>query len=212
VAGGLVLLAAFVSLGLFLFRRLARKKNNDLDLADSHASQRFSLHTRLDSEFDGPPPRPPGQVVSQYPYPLTPGIPYTPGAPYTPDALSTQHLLSEQYMPTPYTLNHSIQRYGNPPSQGYSTYSGNSTSEPSELPYSVDQFAVASTSMPSAPRKGAATTNSAPRFIMHTDVEEVSPNQDEVIELPPQYSATRAPLHPSVLSPPLPDEKSGPGK
>jgi hypothetical protein len=35
----------------------------------------------------------------------------------------------------------------------------------------------------------------APRFVMHTDLDEVaSPNADGVIELPPQYSESRVPL------------------
>ncbi|KAF8269357.1 hypothetical protein EI94DRAFT_1829017 [Lactarius quietus] len=40
------------------------------------------------------------------------------------------------------------------------------------------------------------TRNQPARFILHTDVEEVEPDENGFIELPPQYSATRRPLAP----------------
>ena len=191
VLGGLILLAAFISLGLFILRRLARRKEQQQEYGDSRVSQRFSLHTRYQSEFDMPPP-PPGPLVGQHPYS---------GHSFSPDTVSTQHLLQEQYMPTPYILS--------PPSQAYSAYSGASVSDPSEL-------GATGTSVSGSQRKAAmagANKDSAPppRFIVHTDVEEIGPNQDGVIELPPQYSATRAPLQQNVFTPSQPQQNQPPG-
>lgn len=42
----------------------------------------------------------------------------------------------------------------------------------------------------------ASTGNQPARFILHTDVEEVEPDENGFIELPPQYSASRRPLAP----------------
>ncbi|KAN0134811.1 hypothetical protein V8E53_007185 [Lactarius tabidus] len=48
------------------------------------------------------------------------------------------------------------------------------------------------------PRKTdmASTRNQPARFILHTDVEEIEPDENGFIELPPQYSASRRPLAP----------------
>jgi len=57
-----------------------------------------------------------------------------------------------------------------------------------------------SDNMTSAQRKamqaGVSSTYTPSRFIVHTDVEDVypPPNDDGVVELPPQYSERRAPL------------------
>jgi hypothetical protein len=40
------------------------------------------------------------------------------------------------------------------------------------------------------------STNKPARFILHTDVEEIEPDENGFIELPPQYSANRRPLDP----------------
>jgi hypothetical protein len=96
---------------------------------------------------------------------------------------TASHLLpAGQYEPDPFTLP--------PPSHPASRYSAFSAGEGSN--------GGTSEQMSSAQRKAAmsgATAYKPARFILHTDVEEaVPPAEDELIELPPQYSASRAPL------------------
>lgn len=53
---------------------------------------------------------------------------------------------------------------------------------------------------------GVATYKPPPRFILHTDLEELQPppEEDEIIELPPQYSESRAPIAGLTNTPPQP--------
>lgn len=86
--------------------------------------------------------------------------------------------------------------------------------------YHDDPFAAATSSGPRSPRAYPPSTNTSStgrtkaqiagmhpykpaRYILHTDLEEVGPpdEAEEVIELPPQYSETRAPLD-KLASPP----------
>lgn len=53
---------------------------------------------------------------------------------------------------------------------------------------------------------GITSYKPPPRFILHTDLEELHPPQEEeeVIELPPQYSESRAPIPGLTIQPPRP--------
>jgi len=55
---------------------------------------------------------------------------------------------------------------------------------------------VPPTSASSRKTNMASTRNQPARFILHTDVEEIEPDESGFIELPPQYSAQRRPLAP----------------
>ncbi|KAL0951285.1 hypothetical protein HGRIS_007996 [Hohenbuehelia grisea] len=87
---------------------------------------------------------------------------------------------------------------------------GGSTDTTPTMGGPANRNSVASTTLTAAQRKAAMAGESAykppSRFIVHTDVEDMlpPPNEDGIVELPPQYSERRAPLAP----PPATDQES----
>ena len=65
---------------------------------------------------------------------------------------------------------------------------------------------VTSSAARKAAMAGVPTYKPPPRFILHTDLEEMPPPQEEeeIIELPPQYSESRAPIAGLTTTPPQP--------
>jgi hypothetical protein len=69
-------------------------------------------------------------------------------------------------------------------------------------PFTMAEPSSSRDSMSTAQRKAAMARGAAeykpPRFVVHTDVEDglPPPNEDGVVELPPQYSERRVPMDP----------------
>ena len=85
-----------------------------------------------------------------------------------------------------------------PPTQSLAVTHGQPSSPRS--PSSNDSSSVTA-AKPKAAMAG--TSQMPPRFVLHTDAEDaLTPNEDSVVELPPQYSERRAPIR---LDPPPPD-------
>lgn len=88
--------------------------------------------------------------------------------------------------------------YGAVPAPGYAGYPESSVSGSAVVPFTAQSTAQGS--MTAAERKaamaGGSTYASSSRYIMHTDIEDAvpPPNDEGVIELPPQYSERRGPV------------------
>ncbi|CAL1695615.1 unnamed protein product [Somion occarium] len=238
-AAGLFALATIAVLVMFCLRR--RRKNR-------YGHQRFGS---LDLTNDPPPgPMDHANLPVVNPYPMTPS--YTGshmGTPSSHNLLSpdgTHYAQSDVYpLTNPYgPSTYSPSAYG-ASAYGASAYGGVAPSH-ARSPSNAESAAAASSSrggretlmswggntVSSAARQKAAAAgiplNHAPvpaRFILHTDLEESvppPPAEEEVIELPPQYSERRAPIPglgptdsfgtpPSPASPPPPTIPTIPG-
>ncbi|KAG6842270.1 hypothetical protein C0991_000240 [Blastosporella zonata] len=102
----------------------------------------------------------------------------------------TSHYPSEYSIPPSHSQQHSLGSEPDP----FNPYPLTSNAPHAIQPF--DTSDAASTTMSSAQRKAAMAGTSAytpSRFIMHTDVEDElpPPNQDGIVELPPQYSERR---------------------
>ncbi|THV07711.1 hypothetical protein K435DRAFT_959773 [Dendrothele bispora CBS 962.96] len=187
VIGALVFLAVAITLGLFFLRR---RQSRD------HPEQRVQRHSRrMRSEVDllatGPPPDP--YPYSPYAGTMTPAIntPATqtfpsyngsqPSDPFGSDAFSRSSVITShtQHTQQPMSL------------------SDHTTASHGMSPFTAGDSRSSQYSTPGQRKAAmAGVSNHKPsRYVMHTDMEDTPavPEEDEVIELPPQYSERRMP-------------------
>ncbi|KAF8905510.1 hypothetical protein CPB84DRAFT_1727048 [Gymnopilus junonius] len=190
VIGSLLFLAVVITLGLFFLRRRHDSRNQG-----NYRRQSRRLGPGIDPAYDPPANAPPPTYGSD---PLASSSAHQYSGSYQPSESSYQS--TEGYQLTP-------QIY--PPRQAFPPPDPFSSSAPPMMPESeIEPFAEQSRgetsssrdSMTPAQRKAALAANNArynppTRFILHTDVEDaIPPNEDGVVELPPQYSERRGPL------------------
>lgn len=181
VLGGLVFLAAVITLALFFLRRKRDREHRYDDGTDlGRHSRRFQSDIDL---VDGYDTRSHGNTPSGSAFPF-----FTRGTDY---ASSSPGSEVADY--------HSRGMPDSPPNPFASPRDHDQT------PTSVDPFTAhhhsqpsSSQTMSSAQRKAAMAGNSytPSRFILHTDIDDVPlppPDEDGVVELPPQYSERKAP-------------------
>ncbi|KAG6862379.1 hypothetical protein C0995_011819 [Termitomyces sp. Mi166 len=127
---------------------------------------------------------------------------------YSDNHPSSLYQQPSQYQPSQYSLlpSHSQQRSFGSEADPFNPYTLTSNVPSVIQPFDVSD--TASTTMSSAQRKAAMAGVSAykpSRFIVHTDVEDElpPPNQDGIVELPPQYSERRG-------APPIATATAGP--
>ncbi|TFL06767.1 hypothetical protein BDV98DRAFT_164057 [Pterulicium gracile] len=193
VVGAILFLAMVLTLAIFFIRR--RKDNESGSFVpgstfDRRRSRR-QYHPSLDlnGDDDGNDPFTAGSQAAFFPQnnqPRTPG----------------DYSLPEGHQPSPFVLSPL------PPSSASSQYHGrNGGGSQYQIPDSpVDMQSQADTSTLSAGQRkrmasGSLSYNKPARFIMHTDLDdtETRPNEDGVIELPPQYTERRT--QPSASQP-----------
>jgi hypothetical protein len=167
IAGGLILIAVLGGLVYFFLRKQnpRRHPRSDIDLS-----------------FE-----PTGATSRVYPYPISSSTNLT--RPYAPP----DSVPIAEYEPRPFIL---PPRDPEPLSYAQSRHSR--TNSQSELlsPGPSDHSGPPRTFTSTAQRKAAMaglTAYKPSRFILHTDLDE-EPHDEEVIELPPQYSENRRPL------------------
>jgi hypothetical protein len=178
--GCVVALAALVSLGMFLLRK--RRASRSPYVISSKRHSRRLPSTDLDHEGSQY-----GHVPPIYPFP------------YQADSVSHLappiHPATQSHLtpPTPSTDSFAL---SNPHTPFDQTMHSRQISNPDSFAGYED---VGSSSMSSAGRRKAALAGHtaykpSTRFILHTDVEDVVPDDNGVVELPPQYSEHRRPL------------------
>ncbi|KAG1757647.1 hypothetical protein EDB19DRAFT_1891370 [Suillus lakei] len=187
--GCVVALAALVSLGMFLLRK-RRASRSPYVMSSSKRHSRRLPSTDLDHEGNQY-----GHVPPIYPFPyqadsvshLAPPIqPATQSHPISPSAGS--FALSDPS--TPFSQTQHSRQISNPDSfAGYGDAGGSSMS---------------SAGRRKAAMAGQTAYKPSTRFILHTDVEDVVPDDNGIVELPPQYSEHRQPLAQQPGSAPRP--------
>ncbi|KAJ7783713.1 hypothetical protein DFH07DRAFT_1054901 [Mycena maculata] len=175
VLGALLFLAVLVTLGLFFLRqRQERKRARLAGVSEFRRSSR-----PMDSELD---------VSNIHPF-IPPSNSVTP----TSSLFQGQDHLSlsgssrppAHYQPHSEYLSSRIPQHENP-------FAG--TSHDADIDPFMEQ--TVSDTVSGGRRKSgmsAYTNYTASRFVLHTDAEDIPPNEEGVVELPPQYSATRPP-------------------
>ncbi|RDB28952.1 hypothetical protein Hypma_015596 [Hypsizygus marmoreus] len=234
VIGALVFLAVTITLGLFFLRKKrdarshSRRMQSEVDLTydPSHAPSNYPYASGGaaaatasplpflpdGNAYDSNPflDNPHGQQSSTYqPSVYAPSSHYQPPSQYP--SQSQNHLPSQYQLPSHYQQR-SVSGASEDPFNPYTMNHGPSSTiiEPFEVRNS-DQSSLNDT-MTTAQRKAAlagVSSYTPSRFIVHTDVEDElpPPNQDGIVELPPQYSARRGP--PSASELPYASESSG---
>jgi hypothetical protein len=193
VIGCLVALAVLVTLGMFLLRK-RRASRSTYVMSSSNRQLRRLPSVDADREtnrYDHIPPIYPfpyqADSVSQIAPPIQPGT----------------H--SHQTSTGSYAVDPPIQ----PGTHSHQTSTGSYAVDPPTIPFShsrqnsnngssVGYGEAGSSSMSSAGRRKAAMAGQTAyknptRFILHTDVDDVVPDDNGVVELPPQYSERRKP-------------------
>ncbi|KAJ7786241.1 hypothetical protein B0H16DRAFT_1489753 [Mycena metata] len=172
VLGALIFLAVLITLGLFFLRQRQEKKN-----AMAPGGSEFRRTSRpMQSELDltGP-----FMSASTTPNNSTHNLPSSPPAHYQPYGMASR-------------LPESANPFNHAPSTAPS-----SIHSPDVDPF-MDRAPGPSGSRTPGQRKSAMSglTGYTPsRYVLHTDAEDedLAPNEDGVVELPPQYSASRPP-------------------
>ncbi|KAF5374780.1 hypothetical protein D9758_000350 [Tetrapyrgos nigripes] len=172
VLGALVFLAVCITLGLFFLRR-----RRDRDRPEQRV-QRHSRRVQSDVDLLGPPAEP--YTYTPYPGDMTPAM-------NTPATQTFSHYGTVPVDPS-VDYSHSSNITGHP---------GVSNSSYTQGAHEVTPFVQNSGSSQyssSSQRKAAmaGVANNKQRFVLHTDMEDNVPEEEEeVIELPPQYSERR---------------------
>ncbi|KAI0094814.1 hypothetical protein BDY19DRAFT_44567 [Irpex rosettiformis] len=204
VLAGLFGLFSLTALGIFFWKRRGRSSRDNF-VSGGFFSRGSRRKGRLNSMDLDPPV---GLHDGSGPIPVVQPFPYTSSAAGDPFASPSSHNLLTSRAQSHYPLDTQTQYsaftnpFSNepPPLSEYSMHSrdpslpglsasGSSVNEPGRI-----------TSMSSSGRSKAllaGAVNTRPtRFILHTDIEEAVPEDEneEVVELPPQYSERRAPL------------------
>ncbi|KAG7450590.1 uncharacterized protein BT62DRAFT_524146 [Guyanagaster necrorhizus] len=182
VLGGLVFLAAVITLALFFLRR---KRDRDNRWDNGTDLERHSRRLQSDIDLaDGYDARGHANTPSGSAFPFF--VRGTDYAPTTPDSEAADHYNRgmPDSQPNPFA---SPQDHDHSPTS-IDPFTAHHHSQPS-----------GSQTMSSAQRKAAtagAASYTPSRFILHTDADDVPlppPNEDGVVELPPQYSERTAP-------------------
>jgi len=175
VIGALVFLAVAISLTLFFLRRRQDRPEQRV--------QRHSRRMRSEVDLLGPAPEP-------YPYSPYPGMTPAVNTPATQmfpaSTYGTSQHSADPYDPDVDYSHHSSAVTGQP-----SALSSDHTSAPAVTPFVSGDSRSSQYSTPSQRKAAmAGVANYKPsRYVVHTDIEDSLPEeeQDEVIELPPQY-------------------------
>ncbi|KAG2369388.1 hypothetical protein BDR07DRAFT_1604686 [Suillus spraguei] len=182
VIGSVIALAALASLSMFLLRK-RRASRSPYVMSFSKRHSRRLPSTDLDHEDNQY-----GHVPPIYPFPyqehsvshLAPPIhPATQSHLANPSAPSADSFALGDPR-TPFNQTQHSRQVSNPDSfAGYGDAGGSSMS---------------STGRRKAAMAGHTAYKPSTRFILHTDVDDVAPDENGVVELPPQYSEHRQPL------------------
>ena len=202
VLAGLFGLFSLTALGIFFWRRRGRARRDNFTKG-SFFSRGSRRKGRLNSMDLDPPV---GLHDSNGPVPVIQPFPYIPSAADDPFASPSSHNLLTSRSPNSQFDTRTQYNSANPfdgelpPPTEYGTHSrdpslpglsvsGSSINEPGRV------TSMSSSGRSKASLAGAVNTRPT-RFILHTDIEEVAPEDEneEVVELPPQYSERRAPL------------------
>ncbi|KAF7347889.1 Methionine vitamin-b12 [Mycena venus] len=176
VLGALIFLAVLITLGLFFLRQRQEKKNARMAGGNEFRRSRPLNPSELDLTYD------PQRNLNSSPFMSASGTPTTstfnqvPPAHYVPHS---RYLGSGPETENPF----------NSPAQSSSHNTHNTD---------VDPFMERESDATSAGQRKSGmaglTSYTPSRYIVHTDAEDdIAPNEDGVIELPPQYSASRGP-------------------
>jgi hypothetical protein len=188
VIGCVVAVAALVSLGMFLRKRRASRSLYVMSSSKRHSRRLPS--TDLDHGGNQY-----GHVPPIYPFP------------YQADSVSHLsppiHPTTQSHLTSPSTGSFMLNEPHPPFSQ---TQHSRQISNPDSFTGNGD---AGGSSMSSAGRRKAAMAGQtaykpSTRFILHTDVEDVVPDDNGIVELPPQYSEHRQPLSKQSGSVPRP--------
>ncbi|KAJ6509468.1 hypothetical protein C8R47DRAFT_1098818 [Mycena vitilis] len=191
VLGALIFLAVLITLGLFFLRQ--RQEKQKVRMAGGSEFRRTSrpMNSELDLTYDaGGPYMSASGTPSTSAFNQTPSFGASPGPPahYQPHS---GYMLPEHDNP-----------FNPPQAAPPSVYTHNPD---------VDPFMERESESVSAGQRKSGmsgfTGYKPSRYVVHTDAEDdIPPNADGVVELPPQYSASRAParaLSSKLASPPL---------
>ncbi|KAF8078693.1 hypothetical protein FPV67DRAFT_1604133 [Lyophyllum atratum] len=236
VIGALIFLAVTITLGLFCLRKRrdsnSRRSRTELDLTydPTHAPSNYPYPSAAAAAASASPlPLMPGGAAYEYnpfvdsPQPQQPyqQSDYGSASQYQPSQYQSpsQYQAPSQYQPSSqsqYAPSHYPQRSFGSDADPFNPYTASHGPPPAAIqPFDLHNSDQSSSrdSMTTTQRKAAlagVSTYTPSRFIVHTDVEDElpPPNQDGVVELPPQYSerrgrpATSAPTSSSYGSPP----------
>ena len=202
VIASLFFLAVIVTLGLFFLRKKLPQSSSNVRRLPR------TLESEIDLSIDSrqPPVVTPYNVPQSYdrPYSSNP-VPSFNGNPFQdpPSQPVTHYQLPSQYF-RPDTLQSPSQLY--PPVSGYSLQNPVTDSLAPSLPRTeFDPIPLQST--PSTQRKAGVKAYQPSRFIVHRDADDdlPRPNDDGVVEVPPQYSERRI----LGVANPTPDSDAG---
>ncbi|KAG2159791.1 uncharacterized protein EDB93DRAFT_1074314 [Suillus bovinus] len=176
--GCVVALAALISLGMFLLRK-RRASRSPYVMSSSNRHSRRLPSMDLDHEGNRY-----GHVPPIYPFP------------YQADSVSRLappiHPTAQSHLTSPSTGNFALSDPHIPSNQ--TQHSRQISAPDSFAGYGDGGTSMTSTGRRKAAMAGQTAYKPSTRFILHTDVEDVLPNEDGVVELPPQYSEHRQPL------------------
>jgi hypothetical protein len=194
VIASLLFLAVIITLGLFFLRKKLPQSSGNVRRLPR------TLESEIDLSFDSrqPPVATPYKVPQSYDHPYSSNAnPSFNADPFQdpPSQPVTHYQLPSQYL-HPGTLQSPSQQY--PPVSGYSPQNPVDSSAPSlSSRTEFEPIPPQSTPATSAPQRKAAMAGvkayQPSRFIVHKDADDdlSRPNDDGVIELPPQYSEGR---------------------
>ncbi|EIN14150.1 hypothetical protein PUNSTDRAFT_140507 [Punctularia strigosozonata HHB-11173 SS5] len=186
VIGAVIAIAAVITLGMFFIRR--------------RRSNRAWNHPRRNASVDllGKPGGPSGPVSHVYAYPHPTTAPYASQTLTSHESLAVTPSRSQHDIPTgstPFLTSHN-QYEPDPfvlPPLASPTVSSLTERDTRSRPTSTIQSQTSSARR-KASLAGVHSYNQPARFILHTDLEEVEPDENGVVELPPQYTPHRAPI------------------
>ncbi|EPQ60555.1 hypothetical protein GLOTRDRAFT_113163 [Gloeophyllum trabeum ATCC 11539] len=180
VIGGLIAAAIIATLLLF-FLRNRRNRWPYSARRDSH---------RLDSVDLA---EPVSQQISPYPYtPSTAHMPHS-SAPSEAAFFDPRDGTSASY-PVPPMPGHDNASYNPYAPSTASQLETPVTTEGSRRQRHQSQHSMSSAGRRKAAMAGVTSYQPPPRFILHNDLEEIMPDENGVVELPPQYSEARKPI------------------
>lgn len=214
VIGALLFLAVLVTMGLFFLRkRYDTWRNGGSPNIRRHSRRVPEVELTYDSNSnERPHATATPSVHSHYPflptgdhYDSNPFLdsPVQPSGPQSPQLLLSTyqpsgHQMSSQYQPPLHYQPHPLSENHINPFEINSLASAVNPDYESSVVQNSDQ-STSRDSMSTAQRKAAVagvSTYKPSRFILHTDLDDAlpPPNEDGVVELPPQYSERRNPL------------------
>jgi len=181
VLGALIFLAVLITLGLFFLRQRQEKKNARLAGGNEFRRSRPLNPSELDLSYDAQQHLNTSPFMSASATPTTSA--FSQGASHPPVHYQPHSRYLASHLPE-------TDNPFNPPVQSTSHNSHNTD---------IDPFMERESDATSAGQRKSGmsglTGYKPSRYVLHTDAEDedLVPNEDGVIELPPQYSATRGP-------------------